>query len=125
MSPYPSAIFSIVILILSVTMPYVSGQYALQVYVLTKHVNKLNMMTLKNGGSAVCVSSFLIKVKEGSILFVKAKKWERKRIDDKTVMITSKKGLEPYGQLLALLIWKGKAEAPLFKVTGSALSICS
>ena len=115
-----SSIIFALLLILSTTMPNANGQ----VYALTKYVNKKMVITLKNTGKA-CISSFLIMLKQGSVAFVKAKHWERKRIDDKTVTLTSNKALEPNAQLLILLIWKDSSKIPPYKISGRGLSICS
>ncbi|MFQ5941080.1 MAG: hypothetical protein ACE5KA_05210 [Nitrososphaerales archaeon] len=119
-----AAIICSVTLMLAVVLPNVYGLYAMQVFALIKQQDKITRITLTNTGE-VCVSSFLIKSEQGNIAFVKAKKWDRKRIDNATVTLTSSKTLEPKDQLSVLLILKGSNDVPLLKVSGSGLSICS
>lgn len=64
------AITFAVLLILSAALPNVHAQYALQVYALTKNLNKITLISVQNTGK-VCVSLLVIKVKHGSIAFVK------------------------------------------------------
>ena len=96
MSPKLYAITFAALLILAAALPNAHAQYVLQVYALTKNLNKITLISVQNTGK-VCVSLLVIKVKYGSIAFVKAKNWERKRIDDSTVQLTSNNALGPKG----------------------------
>ena len=123
MSPKLYAITFAALLILAAALPNAHAQYVLQVYALTKNLNKITLISVQNTGK-VCVSLLLIKVKHGSIAFVKAKNWERKRIDDSTVQLTSNNALGPKSLLQILLKWNDRPEIPLMKITGGKLSIC-
>ena len=104
-------------------MPNAHTQYVLQVYALTRNLNKITPISVQNTGK-VCVSLLVIKVKHGSIAFGKAKNWERKRIDDSTVQLTSNNALGPKSLLQILLKWNDRPEITLMKITGGKLSIC-
>lgn len=83
----------------------------LQGMVVIKNLKKTTLISIKNTGET-SISPLLIKVDQGSIQFVKAKDWDRKRIDDKTVGLTSSKGLGPNQFMIVLLKWKDRPELP-------------
>jgi len=69
-----------------------------------KHKQKVTLVSVKNNGDEE-LFGFEMKIKDGSIKFVKARGWDRERIDQSTVMLqTTDKPIKPSKSLIILLV---------------------
>ncbi len=74
------------------------------VKVAMKHTKKMTLVSIKNN-SELPLYSVLLKNPDGKIKFVKAKAWDRDRVDDSTVMVnTSDRPLRPGSSLIIMLL---------------------
>lgn len=74
------------------------------VKVAMKHTKKMTLVSVKNN-SELSLYSVLLKNPDGKIKFVKAKAWDRDRVDDSTVMVNTSDGpLRPGSSLFIMLL---------------------
>ncbi len=73
--------------------------------VVVKSVKNFSLISIRNTGNAD-ISSLFIKSDHGSIAFIKAKNWERKRISDNEVVLKSDTALKPTRSMTVMLKWR-------------------
>ena len=73
-----------------------------------KHKKKVTLVSVKNNGDEE-ISGVQMKIDDGKITFVKARGWDRDRIDQSTVIVqTNDRALKPKGMLIMILIVDNK-----------------
>ena len=96
-----------ILLILSAIFPFIdeesSASTSDEVYVVMKHTKKMTLVSVKNQ-SDEALFSVLLENPNGDIRFVKARGWDRERIDANKVVVKGDRPIIPGNNLIILLI---------------------
>ena len=76
-----------------------------------KHKQKLTLVSVKNNGDEE-IFGFQMKIDDGKIRYVKARGWDRDKIDQSTIVVyTSDKPIKPGKSLIFLMVVDNKASS--------------
>ena len=85
-----------------------------------KHKKKLTLVSVKNNGDEE-IFGIQLKIDDGKIRYVKARGWDRDRIDQNTVLVqTTDRPIKPGKSLICLLIVDNKTSSFEWKVLDNA-----
>ena len=96
-----------ILLILSAIFPFIDEESGAstsdEVYAVMKHTKKMTLVSVKNQ-SDEALYSVLLENPDGDIRFVKARGWDRERIDANKVVVKGERPIIPGNNLIILLI---------------------
>ncbi|MFQ5920579.1 MAG: hypothetical protein ACE5JV_01010 [Nitrososphaerales archaeon] len=91
-----------------------------EISVAIKHKKKVSLVAVKNGSSDE-VFGLELKIDDGTIRYVKARGWDRERLDQSTIMInTGERPIKPGGSLVIILIVDNKSSSFEWTALGEA-----